>query len=55
MKPLLPFSKKVSGELLGDNIIGMRPGETWDNAVKRFTLEQRMKKIIKIKKKNKGK
>jgi len=54
MEPLLPFAKKVSGEMIGDNIVGMKPDETWEDAVKRFTLERRMKKVIKIKKKIKG-
>ena len=48
MQPLLPKVKNISNKLLADNIIGMRPDEKWDDAVKRFILEKRIKKINKI-------
>jgi len=47
-EPLFPFVKKIGGMLLSDKIIGMRPGETWEEACTRATLERRYKKIINI-------
>ena len=48
-EPLLPFAKKISGNSLADDIIGFRPDETWEQACRRHMLEQRVKKINKIK------
>jgi len=50
MKPLLPKSNKVFGSALAEDIIGIRPNETWTEAIKRHIIEQRIKKINKIKK-----
>ena len=50
-KSLLPISKKIDGILLSDKLIGMRPDEIWDEAVRRYTVEQRVKKINKIRNK----
>ena len=47
-KPLLPFVKKIPYESLAENLIGIRPDEKWDDAVRRHLLEQRVKKINKI-------
>jgi len=47
-EPLLPFSMKVSPNTIGDDLIGMRPDETWEQACRRHLLEQRTKKIHKI-------
>jgi hypothetical protein len=51
VKPLLPKVKNISSNLLGDDIIGMKPYEKWNDAIKRFILEKRVKKINKIIKK----
>lgn len=45
---LLPKSKKVDTNTLAENIIGFRPDESWADAIKRFILEKRKKKIDKI-------
>lgn len=45
-----PIIKKIHPELLSDSIISMSPGETWEHAVQRYKIEQRIKKINKIKK-----
>lgn len=50
-EPLLPIVKKIDGTRLTDLIIGMRSDETWEHAVWRHTMEQRIKKINKIKEK----
>jgi hypothetical protein len=47
-EPLLPFSMKVSPNTIGDDLIGMRPDETWEEASRRHRVEQRVKKINKI-------
>ncbi len=47
-KPLFPFVKKVPYETLAEGIIGIRPDEKWDDAVRRHILKQRVKKINKI-------
>lgn len=52
--PLLPTTRKISGTSVADSIIGMRPNETWSQAVRRHVLEQRVKKIHKIQEKIKG-
>jgi hypothetical protein len=54
MEPLLPKATRVYAKLLGDDIIPMKPGENYTEALRRFILERRMKKLIKIKKKIKG-
>lgn len=48
-QPLLPFAKKIDGMTIADSIIGMRPDETWEEACNRHKIEQRVKKINKIK------
>ena len=48
---IYPMVKHVSGMLLGDEIIGIRPDESMNSALKRFVLERRRKKIEKIKSK----
>ena len=48
MKPLLPYCENVDSEPIGENIIGIRPDEKWEDAKKRFILEKRTKKIRKI-------
>jgi hypothetical protein len=45
---LLPIAKRVSANSIADDIIGMRPDETWEHAVHRHMLEMRLKKITKI-------
>ena len=45
---LLPFAKKVSFDSIGEDIIGLKPDETLDNARRRHLLEKRIKKINKI-------
>ena len=47
-EPLLPFSLKVSPNTIGDDLIGMIPDETWEEACSRHRVEQRVKKIKKI-------
>jgi hypothetical protein len=54
MEPLLPKATRVYSRLLGDDLIPMRPDEDYATALHRYTLEQRMKKLIKINKKIKG-
>jgi len=50
---LLPkIIKQHSDRLLGDDIIGVRPGETQQQSYNRFLLEQRNKKINNILKRN---
>jgi len=46
---LLPIVRRVSANSIADDLIGMRPDETWDKAVHRHMLEMRLKKITKIK------
>jgi len=48
-KSLFPPSKKKDSGLIGDSIIGIRPDESWEHAVWRHKIEQRVKKINKIK------
>ena len=43
-----PIIKKVDDKLISDNLIGMKPGESLNDATERFLLEQRLKKIEKI-------
>ena len=45
---LLPICKKIDATLISDKLIGMRPDETWEHACQRHMLEQRVKKINKI-------
>jgi len=44
----LPVSKKLGSGLLADSIIGIRPDESWDDAIKRFIKERRVKKLKEI-------
>lgn len=48
MESLLPFSRRITAKTIGEDIIGMRVGETWGQAVRRHILEQRTKKINKL-------
>lgn len=48
-EPLLPFCKKIDSMTIADSIIGIRPDETWEEASRRHKIEQRVKKINKIK------
>lgn len=48
MKNLFPIPKNFSAKTIGEDLIGMRPDETWTEAVNRHILEQRKKKITKI-------
>jgi len=43
-----PIIKNIKGELLSDNIIGVRPDESLSDAYKRFILEKRLSKINNI-------
>jgi ppGpp synthetase/RelA/SpoT-type nucleotidyltranferase len=52
-KPLFPFVKKVPYETLAEDIVGIRIGESFDNALRRHILDKRVKKINKIKDKMK--
>ena len=49
----LPIPKKVKSKTLADDIIGIRPNESWSQAIDRHLLEERKKKIKKIYKKMK--
>jgi len=44
-----PIFTKLSGKLLADDIVGIRPGETSLSALNRHIMEQRRKKLEKIK------
>lgn len=44
-----PMVKNVSAKLLADDIIGVRPGDTPKQSMDRHLMEQRKKKIEKIK------
>jgi hypothetical protein len=48
-KPLLPISKKMYGNTIAEDIIGFAADESWEHAVWRHKVEQRVKKINKIK------
>lgn len=48
MKPLFPFVKNISAKTIAGDLISVRPDEKWEDAVKRFIMEKRMKKINKI-------
>ena len=50
MEPLLPKANKVYGSTLAEDIIGIKPGESWEEAIKRHINQQRLKKINKISK-----
>jgi len=46
-----PIARRVSANLIADDLIGLRHDETWEQAVHRHMLEMRLKKITKIKQK----
>jgi len=48
MKSLLPIAKKIADKSIDEDLIGLRPDETWNQAVQRHLLEKRYKKINKI-------
>lgn len=48
MDIFLPNVKKIHGKSVAEDIIGLRPNETFDSAINRYMLEQRRKKINKI-------
>jgi len=54
MKSLFPIVKNISAKTLGDDLIGIRPGESWTNAIERYILEERRKKIEKVLERIKG-
>jgi len=58
MKSLLPIAIKIAARTIGDDIIGMKPDEKWEDGVSRHNCErlirERNLKIEKILKK-KGK
>ncbi len=45
---LLPIANRISAVCIVDDIIDMRPDETFEDAKRRFYLERRIKKIKKI-------
>ena len=45
---IFPLVKQVSYETIAEDIIGMRPGERFEDAARRHLIEQRVKKIAKI-------
>ncbi len=58
VKNILPLSRQISANTIADDIIGIRPNESWEEATNRFILEKRIKKlkhiINKIEEKRKG-
>lgn len=45
---LLPIVKKVAAKSIADELIGIRPDETYEQAYNRHIMEQRNVKINKI-------
>ena len=43
-----PIAKKISTKTIGDDIIGVRPGESPEQSYQRHLMEQRKKKLEKI-------
>ena len=48
MKQMFPIVRKINSQLIGDDIVGVRPDEKMVDSIRRFILEQRNKKIEKI-------
>ena len=58
VKNILPLSIQINANTIADDLIGIRPNESWEEATNRFILEKRNEKlkhiIKKIKEKRKG-
>jgi len=51
----LPIVKQISAKLLGDDLISVRPNESWAQSLQRHLLNERKKKIEQIHKSIKNK
>lgn len=49
MKSLLPIAINIQARTIGQDLISVRPGETMTESINRHIIEQRSKKIKKIK------
>ena len=46
---ILPIPNKIDISPMSENIVGIRPNETWESAINRFMIEKRIQKIKNIK------